>query len=263
MQQEHGLRAARGPAAAVAASVGLHVLAGVGFAWWLAPAPKPAPQRPPTRVAVWAGRAPRPAAAPAVVEAAAPAAAAVARATPSPRPSPRRALVPDAPAEPAPSRPAEDLDVDAGAGPALAPGLAAAEADAGAGAGAASAAAGTGGAGGAGGAAAAAGSGSAGGPASGDEVLPFGEGMTRPVCPTSGIVYPPQAIAARVAGTLQVKCHVLASGQVTRCRVVVPLPHVTEAVLDGMQRWVCTPATFQGRAVGVDVLIPVEVRARR
>ncbi|MGZ6028949.1 MAG: protein kinase domain-containing protein [Myxococcaceae bacterium] len=61
------------------------------------------------------------------------------------------------------------------------------------------------------------------------DVVPFGEGMTRPVLLQSGrpITYNREAIAARVEGVSIVRCVITAEGLVERCKVIKPLPSWT------------------------------------
>lgn len=96
---------------------------------------------------------------------------------------------------------------------------------------------------------------------SGPEVLPFGEGMSRPV-PDPGN-RPPQysreALEARIEGLMLVKCTITTEGELTNCRVIKPLPHMDKAVLEALSKWRFKPVTFQGRAIAVDYVIPVRL----
>lgn len=94
-----------------------------------------------------------------------------------------------------------------------------------------------------------------------ETVLPFGEGMTRPECDRSlaPIEYTREAREARVEGLLIIRCTVRIDGTVRDCRAVKGLPHMTEAALEQMPKWKCTPATFQGRPVNIDYVFNVRL----
>ena len=85
------------------------------------------------------------------------------------------------------------------------------------------------------------------------DVVPFGEGMTRPALlqPGRPITYTREAIAARVEGVSIVRCVITAEGAVERCKVVKPLPFMDEAVLEHLQSQRFQPVTYQGHAVSV------------
>jgi serine/threonine-protein kinase len=85
------------------------------------------------------------------------------------------------------------------------------------------------------------------------DVVPFGEGMTRPVLMTPGrpITYTREAIAARVEGVSIVRCVITAEGAVERCKVIKPLPFMDDAVLEHLQSQRFQPVTYQGKPVSV------------
>ncbi|HZJ54331.1 MAG TPA: TonB family protein [Myxococcaceae bacterium] len=85
------------------------------------------------------------------------------------------------------------------------------------------------------------------------DVVPFGEGMTRPVLLQSGrpITYTREAIAARVEGVSIVRCVITAEGAVERCKVIKPLPFMDDAVLEHLQSQRFQPVTYQGHPVSV------------
>jgi serine/threonine-protein kinase len=85
------------------------------------------------------------------------------------------------------------------------------------------------------------------------DVVPFGEGMTRPVLLQSGrpITYTREAIAARVEGVSIVRCVITAEGSVERCKVIKPLPFMDDAVLEHLQSQRFQPVTYQGHPVSV------------
>ncbi|MCP3141057.1 energy transducer TonB [Pyxidicoccus xibeiensis] len=86
----------------------------------------------------------------------------------------------------------------------------------------------------------------------GEDHEPFGQGMTPPVLlGGQHIDYTPQALAARVEGTLVAKCVITVEGRVRDCKVLKGLPHMDEAVLDALHSRRYRPVTFQGRPVSV------------
>ncbi|MFP2925722.1 energy transducer TonB [Pyxidicoccus sp. 3LG] len=98
----------------------------------------------------------------------------------------------------------------------------------------------------------------------GTDVLPFGAGMTRPE-KISGPQpeYTREALEARVAGTMIVKCVVTVEGRVERCRIIKPLPHMDRAVLDALTSSRYKPVTFQGRPVQVDYTFTLNFKLPR
>ncbi len=90
------------------------------------------------------------------------------------------------------------------------------------------------------------------------EVIPFGEGMTRPVLSPGVLsdiqraVYTREARAAQVAGLVIVKCNVLIGGEIRNCRIVKSVPFLAEALVRHLQTLTIKPATFQGKAVAID-----------
>jgi serine/threonine-protein kinase len=98
----------------------------------------------------------------------------------------------------------------------------------------------------------------------GDAPLPFSEGMSRPV-ELSGkdIVYTREALAARVEGTMMVKCVITKQGKVESCRVLKGLPHMNEAVVTALQSRTYKPIMLQGKAVPVDYVFNIRLVAPR
>jgi len=94
----------------------------------------------------------------------------------------------------------------------------------------------------------------------GGNVLPFGEGMTRPE-QLSGepVRYTREALAAQVEGTILLKCVITIDGRLDNCRVIKPLPHMSQAVLDAVSTWRYKPVRYQGRPVAVDYLIQIRL----
>jgi TonB family protein len=95
---------------------------------------------------------------------------------------------------------------------------------------------------------------------SGPDVLPFGAGMTRPE-KISGPVpqYTPEAIAAGVQGLVIAKCVITAEGKVERCRMIKPLPHMEQAVLDALYASRYKPVTLHGEPVVVDYTFNIKL----
>jgi protein TonB len=98
----------------------------------------------------------------------------------------------------------------------------------------------------------------------GTDVLPFGEGMTRPeplVRPNPQ--YTREAMEARVAGLMIVKCVITTEGKLEKCRIIKPLPHMEQAVLDALYASRYKPVTFQGRPVAVDYVFNIRLQMPR
>lgn len=93
------------------------------------------------------------------------------------------------------------------------------------------------------------------------EVVPFGEGMERPV-KLSGrpLEYTREALEARVEGLMIVKCVINTEGKVDRCRIIKPVPHMEKAVLDSLYSSRYKPVTFQGRPVQVDYTFNIRLQ---
>jgi protein TonB len=88
----------------------------------------------------------------------------------------------------------------------------------------------------------------------GTDVVPFGEGMTRPSYDTREFnhnLYTREAVEAGVHGMMIVKCVVMNDGTVKNCQVIKPLPHLAEAVVTKLESMKVTPATFQGKAISI------------
>jgi protein TonB len=96
------------------------------------------------------------------------------------------------------------------------------------------------------------------GPGSGDGVATqpaptvMVPGMTQPVLlsgPT--IQMTSDALAARVQGSMLVRCALTVEGAVTECSVIKSLPFMDETVLRALQARRYKPVTFEGKAVSV------------
>jgi protein TonB len=98
----------------------------------------------------------------------------------------------------------------------------------------------------------------------GTDVLPFGAGMTRPE-KISGAnpQYTREALEARVQGLMIVKCVITTEGRVEKCRIIKPLPHMEQAVLDSVMAARYKPVTFQGRTVQVDYTFNIRLTLPR
>jgi protein TonB len=94
----------------------------------------------------------------------------------------------------------------------------------------------------------------------GGNILPFGEGMTRPE-QTGGDPpkYTREALAAGIQGTMLVKCVITVGGTLENCRIIKALPHMERAVLDALSTWRYKPVHYQGRPVAVDYLIQIRL----
>lgn len=95
------------------------------------------------------------------------------------------------------------------------------------------------------------------------EILPFGEGMTRPVLlQTYEPHYTSAALQAKVEGRAVARCVITTTGAITRCHMVKSLPHMDEAVLEALSHYRSTPVTYQGRAVNVWYVFPFQFKMR-
>ncbi len=89
----------------------------------------------------------------------------------------------------------------------------------------------------------------------GNAVLPFGAGMTRPQqISGSPPTYTPQAMAAKVEGKLLVRCVITADGAVQNCNVIKGLPMLDQTVLSALSHSRFTPVVYQGHPVAVQYL---------
>jgi periplasmic protein TonB len=96
------------------------------------------------------------------------------------------------------------------------------------------------------------------------EVIPFGAGMTRPEKMAGPFPeYTREALEARVQGLMIVKCVITTEGKIERCRIIKPLPHMEQAVLDALYAQRYKPVTFQGRAVQVDYTFNIRLSLPR
>jgi protein TonB len=96
----------------------------------------------------------------------------------------------------------------------------------------------------------------------GEEVLPFGAGMTPPQLVSAGVPlqYTYEAARARVSGVVIAKCTITREGDVEKCRIIKGLPHMDDAVLESLTSRQYRPVTFQGRAVSVTYTFHVNLK---
>lgn len=98
----------------------------------------------------------------------------------------------------------------------------------------------------------------------GEEVLPFGQGMTPPVLMGGPpLEYTEQARMARVEGTVIAKCVVTREGDVRDCRILRGLAHMDEEVLDALHHRRYSPVTFQGRPQSVSYVFTLRFKLPR
>jgi eukaryotic-like serine/threonine-protein kinase len=85
------------------------------------------------------------------------------------------------------------------------------------------------------------------------DLLPFGEGMTRPVLIERGrpVQFTREALEAKVEGMMIIRCTITTEGHVERCQVLKSLPFLEQAVLENLYSSRYTPVTFQGKPVAV------------
>jgi TonB family protein len=97
-----------------------------------------------------------------------------------------------------------------------------------------------------------------------DGVKPFGPGMATPER-ISGepLQLSPEALAVRIQGTIIVRFTILPTGEVTRIRIVKPLPHMEETVLKTVATWRYKPVLHEGKPVAVEYTHQEELRAPR
>jgi protein TonB len=57
-----------------------------------------------------------------------------------------------------------------------------------------------------------------------------------------------------------VKCVITTEGKLENCRIIKPLPHMEQAVLDSLYSRRYTPVTFQGRPVSVDYVFNIRLK---
>lgn len=100
------------------------------------------------------------------------------------------------------------------------------------------------------------------GQGTGEEVLPFGAGMTPPQLLSTGVPlqYTHEALRARVSGVIIAKCTITREGNVENCRIIKGQPFMDDAVLQSVSSRQYRPVTFQGRAVNVSYTFTVNLK---
>lgn len=85
------------------------------------------------------------------------------------------------------------------------------------------------------------------------EVLPFGEGMTRPkqVSGRAAPEYTRDALEAGVEGKVIVRCTLSTEGRARDCQIIKSLPLMDRAILDWISNNRYSPVMFQGKPVSV------------
>jgi len=85
-----------------------------------------------------------------------------------------------------------------------------------------------------------------------DAPLPVG-GAIKPPTKITDVppVYPPDAIAARITGTVTIEAVIDAAGNVASARVVKGVPMLDDAALAAVRQWKYTPTLVNGEAVAV------------
>jgi protein TonB len=94
--------------------------------------------------------------------------------------------------------------------------------------------------------------------------VPFGEGMTRPrlIAGEAEPTYTREALAAKVEGTVMVRCTLTVDGTLTGCRILKGLPFLEGAVTSTLARQRYTPVMFQGRPQSVYYTLTFRFRLR-
>ncbi|MBN1210644.1 MAG: TonB family protein [Myxococcaceae bacterium] len=94
--------------------------------------------------------------------------------------------------------------------------------------------------------------------------LPYGEGMSRPEqLEGKEITYTREALAAKVQGTMLVKCTISRQGRVENCRVLKPVPHMEQPVLEALESRVYKPILYKGQPVAVDYVFSIKLQLPR
>jgi TonB family protein len=83
-------------------------------------------------------------------------------------------------------------------------------------------------------------------------ILPFAEGMTRPVLLRGTKPdYTPAARAAGTEGTVIARCIITATGNVRDCKLIKSLPLLGQVVLDALSTQVYSPVLLAGKPIDV------------
>jgi len=94
-----------------------------------------------------------------------------------------------------------------------------------------------------------------------NDLVPFGEGMSRPVLVERGkpVSYTGEALEAHVEGTMIVRCTITVEGHVEHCVVLKTLPFLEKAVLESLYSSRYSPVTYQGKPVAVGYTFNVKL----
>jgi len=96
------------------------------------------------------------------------------------------------------------------------------------------------------------------------QVLPFGEGMTRPdvhsrVC--GPLQKTQQAAAAGTKGKALYRCTIMPDASVRNCRPMKTLPYMEQTIKEFLESCrYASPILYQGRPVAVDYVIPIDIQ---
>ncbi len=98
--------------------------------------------------------------------------------------------------------------------------------------------------------------------ATGEDVMPFGAGMSPPQLLSTGspIEYTREAVEARVSGLIIARCTITREGEVENCRIIKGLPYMDEEVISSLTTRRYKPVSFQGRNVSVSYTFNVKVQ---
>jgi protein TonB len=86
--------------------------------------------------------------------------------------------------------------------------------------------------------------------------------MTPPQLLSGGAMprYTPEALEARVRGTVIARCTLTREGTVEDCRIIKGLPYMNDAVIEALERRRYRPVYFEGRPVTVSYIFNVKLQ---
>ncbi|WP_224367245.1 TonB family protein [Hyalangium versicolor] len=94
--------------------------------------------------------------------------------------------------------------------------------------------------------------------------LAYGQGMSRPEqLEGKEIAYTREALAAKIQGTMLVRCTITKDGRVENCRILKPLPHMESAVVEALQSRRYKPILYKGQVVAVDYVFNIKLQLPR
>jgi len=70
-------------------------------------------------------------------------------------------------------------------------------------------------------------------------------------------VYPPDARAARIQGTVALECTISPQGKVENVRVIRGNPYLNDAAIEAVRQWHYTPTLMNGEPVAVIMTVTV------